>query len=807
MSQELHYTSVPRGLLPGTRGFCAVAVTPNMTGPLRERLESLSGYRQVFPPHDASESLNPVVYSHHRLSLGGRSYSILSRIASAGLDYTSRSNKYAHHVVLDPDERPPGGPAWLLSQPGFMETAWRGDPRLLDAGRVPPQGDRSGGVAHAWAALTGDAGWAGVLAESFLADPQRPALLIFEPGMDLLPLYVEALALLPPSRRWDVEFSTYFTQLPSGLSCSWRGLVAESAEAKTARRLPNALVFDLREKSASSSAGRLATFARTGSAAAQVAGPADLPKAPQLAPTAGPIPGSREPIFSTGSASRSTPYPLVEIPEIEPLAHLNLDRRPAGTADSRPGKRRRFKKVVALLVLPLLAGGLATLAMVAGSLPRLEWGAIGNFLMGRSSAHKMISDAAKLTEKESPEKQDAGEAKNSADTTPGARPARAEENTKKAAPGPIENMTDAGREEKKGQPAPEEKKGENAKASDLPNQGSSQSPLPAQPKRAVGFSKAVVYPLKEPRTLLVDHKQPEPPWMSDPALQIESLKLHMSDGTLIRKLPKPGADPKTEVLEVWTKPKSASGLAPPETLVAKFDFSLRSQIDFQWNTDPDLLGKTTWREALRNSVLEVIPTKGDSLFVLFIGEVVVDKAPGRFRPTSKKTDENKDGPASWRFNWLKANGSRFPRACQIEIAELSLTPPGSREVLHAKKEGEWVRPDENATTTRFHIDPGSKDLVAEIHEGNLPELKTSGKHTGKSKPVKANSQDEMNKLVYWYLDVGINNSNNSIEKKEKISRVLNSGVNVRLIGSMNGVRFEIARIGNLTQPPPSQAAH
>ena len=61
MSQELHYTSVPRGLLPGTRGFCTVASTPNMSGPLRERLEGLSGYQQVFPPHDPKAALTQLI--------------------------------------------------------------------------------------------------------------------------------------------------------------------------------------------------------------------------------------------------------------------------------------------------------------------------------------------------------------------------------------------------------------------------------------------------------------------------------------------------------------------------------------------------------------------------------------------------------------------------------------------------------------------------------------------------------------------------------------------------------------------------
>ena len=100
-------------------------------------------------------------------------------------------------------------------------------------------------MARAWQALTGDGGWAGVLAESFLADSRRTVFLVFRPGMDLLPLFVEALALLPASRRWEVDFSTYFNQLPQGVGCAWRGVLEGSDDAKNARRLPNALVLDL----------------------------------------------------------------------------------------------------------------------------------------------------------------------------------------------------------------------------------------------------------------------------------------------------------------------------------------------------------------------------------------------------------------------------------------------------------------------------------------------------------------------------------------------------------------------------------
>ena len=88
--------------------------------------------------------------------------------------------------------------------------------------------------------------------------------LVFRPGMDLLPLFVEALALLPASRRWEVDFSTYFNQLPQGVTCAWRGVLEGSDEAKNARRLPNALVLDLCQPLGRAEGGALVHLARTG---------------------------------------------------------------------------------------------------------------------------------------------------------------------------------------------------------------------------------------------------------------------------------------------------------------------------------------------------------------------------------------------------------------------------------------------------------------------------------------------------------------------------------------------------------------
>lgn len=339
MSQELHYTSVPRGLKPGSRGFGTVAATANLPDSLADRLEALSGYQAVYPPGDPSEALNPVAFVHVRLTVGGYVQEVLSRIGPAGLDYSGRPNKYAHHVILEPGERPDAGPAWLLGQPGFISAAWAGEPRILAEGPPVPRGDRPPGVAEAWQSLTGDAGWAGVLAEAFLADPRRPVFLVFRPGVELLPLFVEAIALLPASRRWDVEFSTYLTTLPPGISCSWRGVLEGSPEAKRARRLPNALIVDLCRPLGRAQGGGLVHLARTGQpieipeAAVPASAEARRESGPTPVVTAGPpprLPTAVGPRPRTVAAGRDWVPDLATDGSLLAGSSLRSRRRPLG---------------------------------------------------------------------------------------------------------------------------------------------------------------------------------------------------------------------------------------------------------------------------------------------------------------------------------------------------------------------------------------------------------------------------------------------------------------------------------------------
>ncbi len=248
MTQELWHTSAPRGLKPGTRGFCTVVCTQGMPVNLAERLELLSGYRHLEAPRADRSDANPVAYNHVRLMVAGRRLHVLSRIASYGLDYSGRSNKFAHHVVLEPHELPKAGPAWLLAQPGFLETAWDGQLRLLPRGRNVPHGAIQPGPCPAWQGVAKDAGWAGWLAQTVLEPPEkapRAVYLIVPRGLDVLSLLAEAVALLPAERRWEATFSTFYLPLPGDVDCRWRTVFEDTPEAQAARRQRGTWCLDL----------------------------------------------------------------------------------------------------------------------------------------------------------------------------------------------------------------------------------------------------------------------------------------------------------------------------------------------------------------------------------------------------------------------------------------------------------------------------------------------------------------------------------------------------------------------------------
>lgn len=244
MSYELQYTSAERTLQPGLKGFGPVVVSQGIPATLQEKLVVLSGYRHLFPSYDAKAKYNPVNHSHLIVSAAGKRYHVLSRICDAGLDYSHRSNKLAHHVAIDPSECVHSGPAAVLAAPQFMVQSYGGQPQLLERGRALPRVDVKAAVCRAWQQVTSDAGWAGVLAQTACDATPQPTLIVYRLGVQPLALVLEALALVPPERRWNVTFSTFYSKLPPGVECLWRFVPSEDPELPALRKLMNQRVLD-----------------------------------------------------------------------------------------------------------------------------------------------------------------------------------------------------------------------------------------------------------------------------------------------------------------------------------------------------------------------------------------------------------------------------------------------------------------------------------------------------------------------------------------------------------------------------------
>ncbi len=347
MSFEILYTSAPSGLRPGSSGYCTVVSSRGIPASTVELLESLSGYRHLFPLGHPQARLNPVNFGHYVMRINGRREHVLSRVSDFKLDYTGRSNKLAHHVVVDEIAAVPAGPAWLLKHPGWIRDNWNGEVGLSSGNGIPAPEVRAAAPCTAWARVIGDAGWAGVVAESFLADPNRKVFLIYQPGTDVLTLFDEALALLPESKRWDVTFATFGAALPATVECLWNGVVAGSTEVDQSRKFINALRIDLTAENTKAQGGALVTVARTG-----------ITSAPQL------------------SVSRSASPPKLpkntvdrETSEDVPESRITLNR-PAGARDrkippSLPSARARSAAQTDAGVMRYITGAIVGGAVIA----------------------------------------------------------------------------------------------------------------------------------------------------------------------------------------------------------------------------------------------------------------------------------------------------------------------------------------------------------------------------------------------------------------------------------------------------------
>lgn len=258
MNQEIVFTSARQGLRTGSTGFCTVRSTRGMPGNLAQLLERLTGYSHVFDAYGDQAHLNPVNFAHYIARIGDQRLHILARISNAPLDHTNRSNKLAHIVAVDSSnlqtEFSEGPAAESLNIPWVTDWSSDTEPYVLPDEKqikLSVLDQPKSGPCNAWKAATGNAGWAAVLASSAgeTSDPMQ-VILPRDAGSRAetwaLQLVHEALSLIPPARRWDVSYSTFFGgNLPVSINCQWQFILDGTDAAKRARLAPRGRTIDI----------------------------------------------------------------------------------------------------------------------------------------------------------------------------------------------------------------------------------------------------------------------------------------------------------------------------------------------------------------------------------------------------------------------------------------------------------------------------------------------------------------------------------------------------------------------------------
>lgn len=219
-------TSVRQGF-GGGPGFQQVLRTKGLVPVVCERAEQLSGYEHPFDPGDAR---NPIRFFHKIATLQGKRWHFLGRVSDAATDYSGRSNRLSQVLVLDEDEiRHLGcGPAAVLQ--GFAwEQGWGDDrqPQLEDTCPSPRPTSHSKTPCQEWLETCGDPGWGGELAKA--ANENQRVSLVVGPTDKTLRLFAEAMELLPPEKRWQVDFSTW-EHAAAGLG--WRAVRSDIKRPK-----------------------------------------------------------------------------------------------------------------------------------------------------------------------------------------------------------------------------------------------------------------------------------------------------------------------------------------------------------------------------------------------------------------------------------------------------------------------------------------------------------------------------------------------------------------------------------------------
>lgn len=192
MSFELIHTSVLRDL-DGQSGFGVAAMTSGLPRALRDALVARSDGSELDGTTDRA-------ISYAVCHVGGSAWPVLTCVTRCGADWSGRSNRVAHHLVLEAGDRCPEGPIALAGAFPF-------------ASEVPTVGLRSAPVLPRpcppkGAAYGVDPAWFDLLADR-LSTPEAPTVTVRLPtGLDPMLLLAAVTERLEPRRRWAVQWST-----------------------------------------------------------------------------------------------------------------------------------------------------------------------------------------------------------------------------------------------------------------------------------------------------------------------------------------------------------------------------------------------------------------------------------------------------------------------------------------------------------------------------------------------------------------------------------------------------------------------
>jgi hypothetical protein len=342
MPQELIYTYAPKGLRPGTQGFCTVAMSRGLATATVQLLETLSASYRCGPRG------GPTAISFIQISVGSKVLNILSRIASIP---GPRPNHLAHHIILDSAERSAAGPAWLASHPNLFITAWQEPPRHLSVRSLPAGPELPPSPPTHWTHLTGNPLWAEALAEVWMMPPSQPLYLIVPPQLDPLPLIAESIALLPPNQRWQATFTTAYFGLPAEANCRVRVVLAGSELEPMARQFGGWDLATLGQHAPPPATLLRQALGRGTTLPAPAPAPGSVPPAPASAALVAPAPT----LAAIGPAAQTftapVPAPASALPVFDPDAPPLLSSQP------------RPRSKLAWLIGLVLALGLAGLAV------------------------------------------------------------------------------------------------------------------------------------------------------------------------------------------------------------------------------------------------------------------------------------------------------------------------------------------------------------------------------------------------------------------------------------------------------------